>query len=116
MRRRGLAGCRIVPPRASLGSVAVHPMRPPDQLDDAEVEASPFRAAFGRARFEALTATVPSGDVGAREAGAPVAFEYRLLKRRGKRSAEEAAWNALGARGWELVGVTDRHAAFKRPA
>jgi hypothetical protein len=116
MRRRVRAGCRIVPLRASLGSVSVRAMRPADQLDDAEVAASPFRAAFGRARFEALSATVTAGDAGGHEARVPATFEYRLLKRRGKRSAEEAAWNALGARGWELVGVTDRHAAFKRPA
>jgi hypothetical protein len=94
----------------------VHPTRPADQIGDPEVTTSPFRTAFGRARLEALTATVPSADACERDAGAPVTFEYRLLKRRGKRSAEEAAWNALGARGWELVGVTDRHAAFKRPA
>ena len=43
--------------RASLGSVAVHPTRPAEQLDDPEVAASPFRAAFGRARLEAFTAT-----------------------------------------------------------
>ena len=43
-----------------------------------------------------------------------VAFEYALLKRGKKRSAEETLWNALGLEGWELVGVTGKHAAFKR--
>ena len=42
-------------------------------------------------------------------------FEYRLVRRRGKRSADEADWNFLGREGWELVGVTGKHAAFKRP-
>ena len=43
-----------------------------------------------------------------------VAFEYALIKRGKKRSAEETLWNALGLEGWELVGVTGKHAAFKR--
>ena len=42
-------------------------------------------------------------------------FEYRLVKRRGKRSADEAAWNELGRAGWELVALTGEVAAFKRP-
>jgi hypothetical protein len=99
----------------SLPSVAVHPTRPAEQLDDPEVGASPFRAAFVRARLEAFTATGPTPEPGRHADDAASAFEYRLLKRRGKRFAEEAAWNELGRRGWELVGVTSRHAAFKRP-
>jgi len=68
----------------------------------------------GRARIEALSATES-----AREQVGDVALErpeleYRLLKRRGKRSAEETAWNKLGKKGWELVGVTSTHAAFRR--
>ncbi|MEO5632451.1 hypothetical protein, partial [Gaiella sp.] len=50
-----------------------------------------------------------------RSAPAQQLFEYRLEKRRGKRSADEADWNALGRKGWELVGLTHKHAAFKRP-
>ena len=79
-------------------------------LDAPEVPPSPFRTAFDRARNEALQG-----------AGGPIAavesprFEYRLVKRSGKRSADEADWNVLGSQGWELVGVTRKHAAFKRP-
>jgi hypothetical protein len=93
----------------------MHPTRPAEQFDDPEVAASPFRAAFGQARLEAFTASDPTSDPLRHAVGEPVGFEYRLLKRRGKRTAEETAWNALGRTGWELVGVTDRHAAFKRP-
>lgn len=86
-------------------------------FDELEAAPSPFRAAIGRARIEALagsgTALEPN-DAGA--AAEHPAFEYRLVKRRGKRSAEEAAWNELGRKGWELVGVTGKHAAFKRRA
>jgi len=115
MRRRYSAGCLAARSLGTLGSVAVHPMRPAEQLDDPEAAASPFRAAFGRARLEAFSATGPTPNPGRQGEGVHAAFEYRLLKRRGKRSAEEAAWNELGCKGWELVGVTDRHAAFKRP-
>jgi len=84
------------------------------QFEDPEVVPSPFRVAFGRARFEALSsdgrAPVPHPEV----AGEPQSFEYRLVKRRGKRSVEEAAWNELGLEGWELVGVTGKLAALKR--
>lgn len=78
-------------------------------LDLPEVSPSPFREAFDRARSEALQGT-----------GGPIAaldvptFEYRLVKRSGKRSADETDWNALGRNGWELVSVTRKHAAFKR--
>jgi hypothetical protein len=89
-------------------------MRPAEHLDDPEAAASPFRAAFGRARLEAFSATGPTSNPGREDRDAPAEFEYRLLKRRGKRSTEAAAWNELGSDGWELVGVTDRHAAFKR--
>lgn len=70
---------------------------------------TPFRAAFSRARVESLAA-----------GGVPVhveplrVFEYRIEKRRGKRRADVARWNALGRAGWELVGVTKQHATFKR--
>jgi hypothetical protein len=85
-------------------------------FEDTEVSPSPFRAAFDRARVEASSATGP-----ALESPEPAddpqrpAFEYRLERRRGKRSADVADWNALGRNGWELVGVTAKHAAFKRP-
>jgi len=84
--------------------------------DKPEVAASPFRSAFGRARLEALTGTASAREAEARPAvnAERPEFEYRLLKRRKKRSADEAAWNELGRKGWELVGVTGRHAAFKR--
>ena len=86
-------------------------------FEDPEVSPSPFRAAFGRARIEALSATGPAREsLGAEGVGQRPEFRYRLLKRRGKRSAEEAAWNELGKKGWELVGVTNTHAAFKRRA
>ena len=83
-----------------------------EDLDDDGVSPSPFRAAFGRARIEALAGTglrdgEPAGD------DLP-GFEYALLKRGKKRSGDEELWNALGLEGWELVGVTGKHAAFKR--
>jgi hypothetical protein len=85
-------------------------------VDDTEVSPSPFRAAFDRARGEALLASGPTHEP-LDTAGEPErpAFEYRLERRRGKRSADVADWNALGRSGWELVGVTGKHAAFKRP-
>ena len=79
-------------------------------LDAPEMSPSPFRTAFDRARSEALQG--PGGPIAAAE---PRRFEYRLVKRSGKRAADEADWNALGRRGWELVGITRKHAAFKRP-
>jgi hypothetical protein len=84
-----------------------------EDLEDDGVSPSPFRAAFGRARIEALAGTgigrdaEPGGDDLPR-------FEYALLKRGKKRSTDEELWNALGLEGWELVGVTRKHAAFKR--
>ena len=83
------------------------------EFDEHEVSPSPFRAAFGRARIEALAGTGLGREA---EAGADdlPAFEYALLKRGTKRSADEELWNALGLEGWELVGVTGKHAAFKR--
>ena len=82
-------------------------------LDGPEVSPSPFRTAFGRARSEALQGA--GGPLSADQpAMGPERFEYRLERRRGKRSADEADWNALGRKGWELVGVTLKHAAFKR--
>ena len=80
------------------------------RLDAPEVSPSPFRRAFDRARSEALQG--PGGPIAAVEASR---FEYRLVWRAGKRAADEADWNALGHEGWELVGVTRKHAAFKRP-
>ncbi len=82
------------------------------QIDDREVP-SPFRAAFDRARTEAHAAVGPSHEPLDDAARRP-AFEYRLERRSGKRSADEADWNTLGRVGWELVGVTGKHAAFKR--
>ena len=85
-------------------------------FEDTEVSPSPFRAAFDRARVEALSATGPVREpLDTVDDPERPAFEYRLERRRGKRSADEAAWNALGLEGWELVGVTGKHAAFKRP-
>lgn len=85
-----------------------------EQLDVSEVSPSPFRTAFDRARSEALQG--PGGPLAAdpRPVPAQLQFEYRLEKRQGKRSADEADWNELGRKGWELVGVTGKHAAFKR--
>ena len=86
-------------------------------FEDSEVSPSPFRAAFGRARIEALSAAGPAREsLGAEGVRQRPEFMYRLLMRRGMRSAEEAAWNWLGRKGWELVGVTSKHAAFKRRA
>ena len=82
------------------------------EFDEPEVSPSPFRAAFGRARIEALAGTGLGRD--AESGDEAVAFEYALLKRGKKRSADETLWNALGLEGWELVGVTGKHAAFKR--
>jgi hypothetical protein len=84
------------------------------RLDALGARPSPFRRAFDRARSEALQG--PGGPLAAAERpeAAPAQFEYRLEKRRGKRSADEEEWNALGRQGWELVGVTHEHAAFKR--
>ena len=84
-----------------------HAHRDPDgPLDPAP---TPFRAAFSRARVESHAA-----------GGVPVhveplrVFEYRIEKRRGKRKADVVLWNKLGLAGWELVGVTKKHATFKR--
>ena len=82
------------------------------EFDEHEVSPSPFRAAFGRARIEALAGTGVGREAERATSGA--AFEYALLKRGKKRSADETLWNALGLEGWELVGVTGKHAAFKR--
>jgi len=111
----GGGGCRAAIPDAHARLGVVHPTRPAEQLDDPEVAPSPFRAAFGQARLEAFTASGPTSDPLRHAVDEPAGFAYRLLKRRGKRAAEEAAWNELGRKGWELVGVTDRHAVFKRP-
>jgi hypothetical protein len=81
---------------------------------------SPFRHAFGRARVEALAAgglaleDEREATTNESESAAHPRFEYRLERRQNKRSADEADWNALGRQGWELVGVTGKHAAFKR--
>lgn len=86
-----------------------HAHRNPRRSSGQEPEGTPFRAAFSRARGESLAA-----------GGVPVhmerlrVFEYRVEKRRGKRKADVALWNKLGRAGWELVGVTEKHAAFKR--
>jgi hypothetical protein len=82
-------------------------------FDEDEASSSPFRAAFGRARIEALAGTGVGREAEAGDEERPM-FEYALLKRGKKRSLEEELWNALGLEGWELVGVTDKHAAFKR--
>jgi hypothetical protein len=82
---------------------------PARELDRPEVSPSPFRTAFDRARSDAL-----QGVGGPLSVVETPQFEYRLEKRQGKRSADEADWNALGRKGWELVGVTRKHAAFKR--
>ena len=83
-------------------------------LVDPEESPSPFRTAFGRARNEALQGA--GGPLSADRAATGIQqFEYRLERRRGKRAADVADWNALGRKGWELVGVTHKHAAFKRP-
>jgi len=87
----------------------------PEKFDADEVPPSPFRAAFGRARIEALAGTGVGREADAGVEESP-AFEYALLKRGKKRSADEELWNALGLEGWELVGVTGKHAAFKRRA
>ena len=89
-------------------------MRPMEQHDDPGVPPSPFRAAFGRARHEALAATAPPPSAPELELGPPD-WEFRLVERSGKRKHEQERWNALGRQGWELVGITGRHAAFKRP-
>jgi hypothetical protein len=85
----------------------------PEEFDEHGVSPSPFRAAFGRARIEALAGTGVGREADADVEALPV-FEYALLNRRKKRSADELLWNALGHEGWELVGVTGKHAAFKR--
>ncbi len=84
-------------------------------LEDPEVSSSPFRVAFGRARIEAHSAAGQTRELGGESVPERLEFEYRLVRRRGKRSADEADWNFLGREGWELVGVTGKHAAFKRP-
>ncbi|MCY7303221.1 MAG: hypothetical protein LH654_09350 [Thermoleophilia bacterium] len=76
---------------------------------------SPFRTAFDRARSEALQGSGCPRAAEPRPTSTQTQFEYRLEKRQGKRSADEADWNVLGLKGWELVSVTRKHAAFKRP-
>jgi hypothetical protein len=85
-----------------------------EQLDPPEVSPSSFRTAFDRARTEALQGTGGPLAADSRPAWTHPQFEYRLEKRRGKRSADVADWNDLGRKGWDLVGVTRKHAAFKR--
>jgi hypothetical protein len=84
-----------------------HAQRDPD--GPLEPGPSPFRAAFSRARVESLAAGALPVHVEAFRV-----FEYRIERRRGKRKAEVSAWNRLGLDGWELVGVTKKHATFKR--
>jgi len=84
-----------------------HAQRDPD--GPLEPGPSPFRAAFSRARGESLAAGVLPVRVEAFRV-----FEYRIERRRGTRKADVAAWNRLGRDGWELVGVTKKHATFKR--
>ncbi len=79
-------------------------------LEDAEVSPSPFRTAFGQARDDARLGPVSTF---AHQHERQV-FEYLLVKRSGKRAADETDWNELGRKGWELVGITAKHAAFKR--
>ena len=101
---------------ASVPSGTMVPTSAAHDLEDTEGSPSPFRAAFGRARVEAHSAVGPSREPPGIEATpGRFEFEYRLVRRRGKRSADEADWNSLGRQGWELVGVTGKHAAFKRP-
>lgn len=77
---------------------------------------SAFRDAFDRARLESLGGDAELPDelteapVGA---GSRRRFEVRIERRRSRR-ADLEAWNRLGERGWELVGVTGRHAFFRR--
>ncbi len=94
---------------------------------------SSFRDAFSRARLEALDAsgTEPASDASAAAAPprkkrakrphhaaaaatAAHVFAYRIEKRRGSRKQQQAAWNALGQEGWELVALSPKHATFKR--
>ena len=83
--------------------------------DGPELPPSPFRTAFGQARVEAQGGPAPARELRPEAASGTRMFEYRLVKRRGKRSAEEAAWNKLGRAGWELVALTGEVAAFERP-
>ena len=80
----------------------------PAQQDPVEPGHSPFRAAFSRARVESLAA----GALPVQMEPLRV-FEYRIEKRRGRRG-DIVRWNRLGRDGWELVGVTKKHATFKR--
>lgn len=85
---------------------------------------SSFRAAFSRARVEALESALTDGEgapsrsersaQGDPDARAARTFEVRIERRRGKRRAQQAAWNRLGGAGWELVAVTEKHAFFRR--
>ena len=84
------------------------------EFDSPEVSPSPFRRAFDRARNEALQGTGGPLAADSPSARTHSQFEYRLEERRGKRSADVADWNELGRKGWELVSVTGKHAAFKR--
>lgn len=74
---------------------------------------SPFRAAFGRARIEALGAGAPPLHDDRSDVCRP-RLEYRIERRSGKRRRDLKRWNALGRVGWELVVVTGKLAYFKR--
>ena len=86
---------------------------------DADVR-SEFHSAFSRARLESRSVDVGMIRSKDPEPGSPQgepefrAYEVRIAKRSGKRSADVARWNKLGQQGWVLISVVGRQAFFRR--
>jgi hypothetical protein len=106
--------------RSTMVAMSVRPKEFEPETDLLDV-LSPFRAAFAKARMEAIPGTdlerpTPTPDAAARGKRGPAheRFEVRIERRRGKRSADTKRWNKLGDNGWELVAIRGEQAFFRR--
>ena len=98
---RGGDGCSSDPRERSLGSAAMSAASTGQEFDEHEVSPSPFRAAFGRARIEALAGTGLGRE--AEPATRRVAVRVRAAEARqealgGRDALERARARGLGAR------------------